>query len=895
MRTPAPNPLNRTSQSQVMDESSNAGEDRPDTEPTVRSAAPPSAKPGWMTILRRRWKTVALAAAVLAALTGLIAQRLRQDAAHAARVAAQQAADEDNKISRPIDPFLFGAFTLRPSETDRVESGLKPGHWTTGTLEARANFDDFRGDLVTEMVPLGGESADPTHRDSVLHSSRPAILPKMQKKLLDLAVYTPVLAPQRQLATKLQSPGGRDVWNARELLTLLPAEQFYLTVLTADVDDYRYLHSLDSIWAPRGSLDDRGAQAHYRVLLPKVTAAAPLPDQALYWTNTAVVLWDGFDPKLLSASQQQAMLDWLHWGGQLIVSGPGSLEMLRDSFLDAALPATAGESWELHEETLAPLARVSPDPSKALRITQPWTGQHLNTSRRDAFVLVETGDHEPLIVERQVGRGRTVVTAFRLSQRGLIDWPNYDALFNSVLLRRASRRFVASLENRVGVAWADGVVEDSSRVSRLRFFSRDAGRPEVPKPTTENSPWTHGLPTRRYPTATEPHTSPFDFEPQLAQASGVATWDDQSLVSQAARETLKEAASITVPRAKFVLSMLASYILVLVPLNWIICRTMGRVELAWLTAPVIALVFGVLVVRMAQLNIGFDSSATEVGIVELQGDYPRAHVTRYALLYTSLSTDYTIELANPSAVALPFATAANPFVRPGRVAATLRQEPSTGASDVAPLELQGLAVSSNATGMIHTEEMYPLDGSLRLIRAGDASTFQLQNGTGLRLHDAVIVENRELRSRLGTIEPGAETAVKLASRAVVAEQDAARRETVENGGDATLRPIELAELMNVARRTAGADELCLVAWTDDELPGMKIKPAPTQTRRAALVVAHLSYGSPPPIQMDFNSRAQVSTGKEDEIPNDVNALSGDPNDAMPDATQPSDTQPAGQP
>ena len=33
------------------------------------------------------------------------------------------------------------------------------------------------------------------------------------------------------------------------------------------------------------------------------------------------------------------MLDWLHWGGQLIISGPESLEALRDSFLADYLPA----------------------------------------------------------------------------------------------------------------------------------------------------------------------------------------------------------------------------------------------------------------------------------------------------------------------------------------------------------------------------------------------------------------------------------------------------------------------------------------------------------------------------------------------------------------------------
>ncbi|HVU86980.1 MAG TPA: hypothetical protein VHD36_06650 [Pirellulales bacterium] len=878
-----------------MDESSTAGDAGPG-EPSPAAAAQAVGGGNKAAFLRKRWKPLLLVAAVLAALAGLIVQRIRQDAANVARIAAEEAADEDKKVSRPIDPFLFGAFTLRPSETDRVESGIKPGHWTMATLEVRANFDDFRGDLVSEMVPFGVELANLSNRGPSLLSSRPAILPKMQKKLLDVALFTPVHGPQRQVASRLLSSGGRDVWNARELLTLLPAEQFFLTVLTPEIEDYRYLQKLDSIRAPRGSLDDRGAQAHYRVLLPKITAAAPLPDHALFWTNTAVVLWDGFDPKLLSSAQQQAMLDWLHWGGQLIVSGPGSLELLRGSFLDGALPAAAGDSWEMHDKTLAPLARVSPDASRTLTLVHPWTGQHLDIAGRGALVLVETDEHEPLIVERQVGRGRAVMTAFRLTQRGLVDWANYDALFNSVLLRRASRRFVRSWENRVGVAWADGVVEDSARVSQLRFFSRDAGRAAVEPPSEDRSPWKNGLPPRRYTTTTtDSSMHPWDAESQPPQWAGVATWDDQSQVSQAARESLRDAASISVPRATFVLYMLGAYVLVLVPLNWLICRVLGRVEIAWLTAPAIALVFGVLVVRLAQLNIGFDSSATEIDIVEVQGDYPRAHLTRYSLLYTSLSTDYAIELANPSAVALPFATAPSPGARPSREASTLRQESGTGASTVAPVQLRDLAVSSNATGMIHTEEMYALAGPLTLTRTTGSGTCQLHNGTGLRLHDAMIVERNERRATLGTLEPGAETTFSLPVAGKWSDI-AGREKPAPAAPQTASRTIELSELDNLARRSIGAEELCLIAWTDDDLPGLNVKPAATQSRHAAIIVAHLSYGPPPPIQIDFNSRAQVADGAEDEdeVSSGVSALDQAPVEETHEAN-PHDPHPAGQP
>ena len=44
---------------------------------------------------------------------------------------------------------------------------------------------------------------------------------------------------------------------------------------------------------------------------------------------------------------------------------------------------------------------------------------------------------------------------------------------------------------------------------------------------------------------------------------------------------------------------------------------------------------------------------TEIAVVELHTGYPRAHVTRYTALYTSLSTTYDLEFGSLTAVAAP--------------------------------------------------------------------------------------------------------------------------------------------------------------------------------------------------------------------------------------------------
>jgi len=816
---------------------------------------------GW---IRGSWKSWILALAVVAALATLTWRRITQNDTSAARQASQSARDEKDNLKRPIDPFTFGPFSLRPSETDRIESGIKPGHWTLASAECRANFDDFRGELATEMVTPLGEGVLLDDLPFRLRSSRPALLAKMQKKLLDIAIFSPVQSRERQISLRLHAPSGRDMWTARELLTLVPGDQFFFVTLAQRPDDYRFLHTLDSLWAPRGSLNDRGLQAHYRVLLPTITSTVPLPNRTLYWTNTAVVLWDGLDPRLLTSAQQQAFTDWLHWGGQLIVSGPDSLDLLRGSFLDPLLPAGPGKSWDMDAATLHPLGQLSPDAARKLRVAQAWTGQHLDLGGRDANVLVRAPDQESLIAERRVGRGRVVVSAFRLTQRELIEWPGYDGLFNAALLRRPPRRFVNSYEDRVGVAWADGVLEDSARVSQVRIFTRDGGRSAISPPAQDQLPWVKGLPSRlnnatsdmrlRIPTAPEDRPS---------ADAGVASWDDQSLPSKAARDLLKEAARIEVPRATFVLKMLGAYVLVLVPLNWLLFRWLGRVEMAWLAAPVIAAVFAVAVVRMAQLNIGFDRSATQVSVLELHGGYPRGHLTRYGLLYTSLATNYTLALDNPTAVVLPFAAAGAAPRQQAQGTVTLRQEPpTTGVADMPPVQLLHLSVPSNATGMLHSEEMIPLPGSVLLTRTGDPHTYTVRNETGLALRDVTVVA-ASAEAFLGSIAPHAELEFTLAAGRPADQQNPLAAHAA-NSSTASEDSLSVLPLVSLAKSEATPHEIRLVAWTDEEFPGLTVQPAATAARHATVVVVHLDFGPPPPLEIDFNSRAQVARELTDD-------------------------------
>ena len=225
-------------------------------------------------------------------------------------------------------------------------------------------------------------------------------------------------------------------------LQQMPPHQYYILILSISRSRFG-LSKNDTRFDVIRATSDEGNLNHYKVVAPPVQKRVPLPSNALAWTNIAYILWDDIDPGLLDPDQRHAWLDWLHWGGQLIISGPGTLDKLKGSFLDASqeasyLPATAGDSIKLTPAEIDAMASAWNTPGKNdkkgrnLVAARPWSVVELKKQPTARFVE----NTEKQVVERQVGRGRIVVTSFRIGQPSLLNWPSFDCFLNAVLLRR---------------------------------------------------------------------------------------------------------------------------------------------------------------------------------------------------------------------------------------------------------------------------------------------------------------------------------------------------------------------------------------------------------------------------------------------------------------------------
>lgn len=791
--------------------------------------------------------------------------------------------------SIPHEPFG----SLPKAET-QFACFAKPGHWTPLTVTAKANNFDIVGNLELSAVGADENPVPLPGMEFQVATERPAALPKGQAKTFDAVLFLPEFRQRADAAVAIDARRRTGkVFRDRCPVVAMPFFQYHFVVLARFPESYNYLKSLDSVRDPRNlaTIDPRQTDSYYRVSLLATGRRTPLPSCGLLWTSIAYLLWDDADPEALNLDQRVALLDWIHWGGQLIVSGPETLDTLGASFLADYLPATSGGNRDLAEPDLAEINRHWTLPfrgreGRRLAPTTKWSAVRLKLHPEAEYVATTGG----LLAERRIGRGRIVLSAFKLSGRELVAWPGFDGFFNGCLLRRPARRFEGA-PDEFFVNWAGARSAavgraahgqfDTERLCGLRYFSRDAGRRAVdyvwpdrmaaedlvgPGPTLEVAPGPD-------PGFVE------SFEPVPVPGKNVAAWNDFGAVADAARQSLSQATGIEVPERSFVVWIVAGYLIVLVPVNWLVFRILGRVEWAWAAAPAIAMVCAAVVIRQAQLDIGFVRSQNEIAVVEMQADYPRAHVARYTALYTSLSTAYEIAFADLGAQILPFP----PKDRPEETNLSLGESPRRVAYRYGSGAAMGdFLVETSRTRVTHCEQMLDMGGGWQWIDTPPGRQ-RLVNRTGYSFSGVGVVrrlQDGQIETAwLGSVGP--EETVELADRWRTNEENQGdslwpdrRDRTPETASIIQPGSLNLRSLLPLAENTASLrpGDVRLIGWTAEPIAGMEVRPRAPQQRRLALVLVHLRSGRAGDPQPDENTRWDFSS----EIPRTLRATPDEP-------------------
>jgi len=233
-------------------------------------------------------------------------------------------------------------------------------------------------------------------------------------------------------------------------------------------------------------------------------------------------------------------------------------------------------------------------------------------------------------------------------------------------------------------------------------------------------------------------------------------------------------------------------------------------------------------------------------------------VTRYNALYTSLATSYDLHFDDSGAAVLPFPTVPRPELFRMSLGQNLRRLTYRRGEQAS---LLGFPVGSNSTGLIHSEEMLNLDGGISLVEGPDG-TRNLVNQTGLNLYGAGLVNKTasgELQTTwLGTVHAGTRqkdkqgmgTSVPIEWKPLGDAKNTTqfwsprRDESPVTSASPPPGTLNLRRLLDLGQdlEDLAPGDVRLIAWSDDELPGLSIEPAAPQARRAAIVVAHVAYG-----------------------------------------------------
>lgn len=740
--------------------------------------------------------------------------------------------DPDAKKQASTEDITFGGTSPLPSGTLPPTTAIKPGHWFTLRQSIRSNQSDQRGDLTfkTFVRDASSLSASPLSTavvpsgnigESLLTCTRPAVLPKGRMKRLDMRLLASAdgIGMGKRISTSgTFNSGSSFADSARVDHTVMRGDEYFFVILTTRPERFATFQVADWVRPPIDGEAVSSPPSNYRIVFPRSDGLLALPETMLDWTSTAVLFWDDLSPSELTPQQRQALTDWLHFGGRMIVNGNSTVSELATSELGSLLPIAVDGMVVLDSEAMTQLIdqwSVPNDESK-LPVSTLVREQASRVSIGgdlvpDATSIDRTSD---LLARRSVGRGEVVMSRFDLTSDWMVGWRSRDSFFNAAALARPGRKYDTSAGILVQQYLLDaGSLQAGAAINTsVRLAGRDS-RLAVSATGDELS---------------NPQAGEFTVHP----ISGLGGWRDDSDVGRLLQSVLREQAGVVIPPVPFVMKSLLIYLTLLVPVNYIVFRLLGRLEWAWLAIPVLALGGAAWIACSVSLDLGLARNHSEVSLLELQPGYKRGHVTRFASIYNSLSGNYQLQFAAPDVAVTPVDSStkgnlgiAPPIFRYGYTAGPI---------------LDDFFVPSNRTRMFHVEQIVDVGGVIEL--NGDT----LRNGTKLKLTDAIAFRksvNDEMEfASVASLDPGSGRRLQWTAK----------------------RPNEFKASITGPFQNIDSmpkESARLIGQLDEPQSGMTIVPETSSQSSTNIVLAHLVH---PPQERSRGDTNLVPTRKQRE-------------------------------
>jgi hypothetical protein len=604
------------------------------------------------------------------------------------------------------------------------------------------------------------------------------------------------------------------------------------------------------VWPSQKMMPDERIAPHRMTDLNEDEIASQFPEHLYSMTSISHLVINDASPSRFSTEQQNAILDWLYFGGTIIINGSDAIGGVSSSFLKELSPLNNTIASSITEEEID-------------RLNENWTIKEYTNQIKTASIVPFTpakkipklegelaegaswvNSLNGLVAEKLVGQGRVVMTTFPMTDNTFIRWPSYSSFIHNAILRKPPRDVVFIVEN------------NAPPVADTKYAGKYSGSELNPIHSTRLRLWARDLDSSMM------STSRVD-----TKKTSLGAWNPQSEILLQARQSLQQSSGITVPKIETIVKLLVGYLIILVPINWLVFRLLGKVELAWVAAPIIAIVGAFVVARGVQLDVGFSRSQTEYGFLECHAGHPRGVLSTYSALYTSLSTNYRATFENENGVVTPMPSPAAEIGASKRIAAT--KYDYTFADD-AGSGLQSTTVLSNTTGLLQSEETVQLGGNINTKL--DASLLQVvvTSDSTIDLKDFGVLgidpQGRLVKGWLGSLEKG--TAMKcdlkvqekddrwfdewnenvILSRPDVIRSDGINWTSKEIGDELYLGA--LLEKVSKGYPLAKGEYIA-IGWTDNSLSTLNIAPIAKQKKQRNLVLLHLRAGDLPKVSADL--------------------------------------------
>jgi len=262
--------------------------------------------------------------------------------------------------------------------------------------------------------------------------------------------------------------------------------------------------------------------------------------------------------------------------------------------------------------------------------------------------------------------------------------------------------------------------------------------------------------------------SPFDawagttafWEKLLSPGAAYPEWlppdmSSRQIKSGQMRNALSNLPSLDLPSVRGLGVLLAVYIVLVGPINYVVLRWRKRLQWAWVTIPLITVVFAAGAFGLGYALRGTDLILNKIAIVELQPD-GTAWLSSYLGLFSPARQSYEIEVRGGSLLA-PLSADYDPWGSgsPGQTGEMVFLQGDPG-------HVRGLAVNQWSMQTWMTEGVWADVGRITgdLQTEGEELVGVVRNETDHVLADAVLMLGDQL-ARLGDVPPGEQVPVKM--------------------------------------------------------------------------------------------------------------------------------------